>query len=79
MATNAQIADAANKYRDAEGSGAPTLTAKSNKRTLLDWLSYLEDVDMPGDMHIDDAWATVKANVAHYIKPPQSIAMGRLA
>lgn len=79
MATEAQIAAAANKYRDAEGSGAPTLSASSSKKVLLDWLSYLDDVDIGEIDHIDDAWATVRANVGQYLaKPGKKLTLGRL-
>lgn len=79
MATRAQIAEAANRHRDAEHSSAPTLKASSPKKVLLDWISYLDDSGAGGDMHIDDAWATVRANVGRYIQPPgKKLTLGRL-
>lgn len=82
--TRAEVATAANRYRDAEELRMPELTASSDKQTLLDWLDRLGDSEMPSDMDVDDAWATVANTVSSYAAPEtpkaskQKLVLGRL-
>lgn len=83
--TRAEVATAANRYREAEEqTRMPLLSEGSSKRTLLDWLDRLGDSEMPDDMDLDDAWATVANTVGGYAAPEtpkaskQKLVLGKL-
>lgn len=91
MATESEIADAANRYAEDERWNAPTISANSPLRTLMDWLAHLGDSsvdhwikhgDDDGERHIDDAWSTIESQVSDYIAKPtprgKKLVLGRL-
>lgn len=68
--TKAEVADAANRYRDDEGLRMQTLNERATKRQLHDWFSHIGDRMFDAtpykDMTVDDLWATIANHVMDY-------------